>query len=154
MTTTSRIPQAIDNLLALLQAAPGLDGVKVIDGPLVTSDPLKEAVFVGFDGDPDGEGQAVEFTQTWASIGQRSRAETFTIRCAVAVWRGSIKVRPVRVRAFEVLGVVEDVVRASPDLGLPPPTVTAFASGSLVLDQRSTGLECRIPFDIAVQTRI
>ncbi|MGW0805950.1 hypothetical protein [Nonomuraea sp. NPDC002799] len=154
MTATSRVPAAIDNLMALLAAAPALAGVKVIDGPLVTNDPLKEAVYVGYDGAADGEGQAVEFTQTWAAIGQRAKGETFTLTCAVAVWRGGTKVRPVRVRAFELLAAVEDAVREDPSLGLPPPTVVAFASGSLMQSQRNSGMECRIPFQVAVQTRI
>lgn len=152
--TTSRIPDVIDVLVTRLDAAPTLDGVKVIDGPIVTNDPLHEAVYIGYDGDPEGDGAAVEFTQVWASIGQRARGETFSVTCAVVVWKGSTKVRPVRLRAFEVLAAIQDVVRADPSLGLPPPSVVAFASGSVIQLQRQSGLECRIPFQIAVQTRI
>lgn len=154
MTTTSRIPDALDNLIALFEAAPGLAGVKVLDGPTVTNDPLNEMVCVGYDGDPEGEGQAADFTQEWASIGQKAKAETFTITCAVVVWRGSTKVRPVRVRAYALLAEVENALRADPSLGLPPPTVVAFASGGLFQAQRQSGMECRIPFQIAVKTRI
>ncbi|WP_219512742.1 hypothetical protein [Nonomuraea ceibae] len=152
--STSRIPAVIAELLDRFAAAATLQGVRIVDGPPVTGDPLREAVYVGYDGDPDGEGTGAEFTQEWASIGQRARGETFSVTCAVVVWRGSTKVAPVRVRAFEVLAAVEDLVRADPSLGQPPPTVAAFASGSLVQSQRASGMECRIPFQIQCQTRI
>lgn len=153
MTTTSRVPDVIDALVALLAAAPALAGVKVVDGPIVTND-SKDAVFVGYDGDPEGEGQAVEFTQEWAAIGQRAKGETFTVTCAVVVWRGGTKVRPIRVRAFELLAAVEDALRDDPSLGLPPPSVVAFASGSMAQLQGAPGLGVRVMFQIAVKTRI
>ncbi|MEU8270829.1 hypothetical protein AB0B89_27185 [Sphaerisporangium sp. NPDC049002] len=156
MSGTSRVPAAIDALVALFQATPGLGvaGVAVVDGPIITGDPLHEAVFVGYDGDPDGDGEAVTFDQEWAGLGARAKNESFVVMCAVSVWSGSTKVVPVRTRAFEMLGEVETALRTDPSLGLPPPTVVAMASGSLVQSQRGSGLECRIPFQIAVQTRI
>ncbi|MGW5259693.1 hypothetical protein ACWEQG_01880 [Microbispora sp. NPDC004025] len=152
--TTSRVPAVIDALVALYKNAPGLAKVSVVDGPPVTNNPLHEAVFIGYDGDPDGEGQAAEDAQTWAGIGARSRDETIQITGAVVVWRGSTKVRPVRQRAYELFGVVEDVLRADPSIGLPPPTVAEIASGGLYQAQRQSGIEARVPFLIKVQTRI
>jgi hypothetical protein len=154
--STSRVPATLEALVALFAAAPTLGGagVEIIDGPMVTGDPLREAVYVGYDGDPDGDFESVTFAQEWAGLGARAKDETFTVTCAVSVWSGSTKVVPMRVRAFEVLGEVETTLRAEPSLGLPPPTVVAMASGSLVQSQRGSGLECRIPFQIAVQTRI
>ncbi|MFI7643740.1 hypothetical protein [Nonomuraea sp. NPDC049400] len=155
MTTTSRAPTVIDALVALFDAAPALDGVKVIDGPIVTNDPLHKAVFVGYDGDPENDGgEAVTFSQDWASIGQKAKDETFTVQCAVAAWKGSTKVKPVRDLAYSLLAAVENTLRADPSLGQPPPTIVAFASGALIQAQRQSGIECRIPFQIAVRTRI
>ncbi|YCK35176.1 hypothetical protein ACNF49_14135 [Actinomadura sp. ATCC 39365] len=152
---TSRVPDVLDALVALFGSAPALDRVKVFDGPPVTGSPVTDAVFVGYDGDPDGDGgQAVEFTQEWASIGQRARDETFTVTCAVLAWRGSTAVRPVRERAFALLAAAEDALRADPSLGLPPPTVVAVAAGSLQQAQWHDGVACRIPFQVAVKTRI
>lgn len=151
---TSRVPAVIDALVDFFEAAPALADVRVIDGPIVTSSPLKEAVYVGYDGDPDGEGQAAESAQEWAGIGQKARKETVTVTCAVVVWHGSTKIRPVRVRAYEVLAAVEESLRTDPSLGLPPPTVAAWASGSLTQTQSQNGCECRIPFQVAVNTRI
>ncbi|MEV4173982.1 hypothetical protein [Nonomuraea sp. NPDC049709] len=154
MTTTSRVPAVIDGLVDFFEAATGLAAVKIVDGPIVTNAPLKEAIYVGYDGDPDGEGQAADVTQEWASIGQRARDETILITCAVVVWRGDTKVRPVRLRTYELLAEVENALRADPSLGLPPPTVAAWASGQLYQSQRQSGMECRIPFQIQVKTRI
>lgn len=150
---TSRVPDAIDALVALFGAAPALDGVKVVDGPLVTGDPLREAICVAYDG-AEGGGEAVDIQQEWASIGQKARNETFTITCAVVVWGGATKVRPARERAFALLAAVEDALRADPSLGLPPPTVVAFAAGSLFHEQSESGMQARISFQVAVQTRI
>jgi hypothetical protein len=152
--STSRAPAAIDALAALFAAAPGLSGVEVVDGPTVTGDPLHEALFVGYDGDPDGAGEAVTFEQTWAGLGAKAKDETFAITCAVVAWGGDTAVREIRLRAFALLAEVENILRADPSVGLPPPTVVAMASGSLVQAQRQSGMECRIPFQIAVQTRI
>lgn len=151
----SRVPDAIDALMAVFAAAPALDGVHVFDGPPVTGSPLKDVVFVGYDGDPEGDGgQAVEFSQEWSSIGQKAKDETFTVNCAVLAWRGSTAVRPVRERAFALLAAVEDALRADPSLGMPPPTIVAFASGSLQQAQWHDGITCRIPFQVAIKTRI
>ncbi|UBU10033.1 hypothetical protein [Nonomuraea gerenzanensis] len=152
--TTSRIPAVIDELVDRFRAAPALAGVKVLDGPLVTGSPLKAAICVGFDGDPTGDGQAADFAQAWASIGQKAKDETFTITCTVVVWSGSTAVRAARVRAFEVLAAAEDVLRGDPALGQPPPTISAVTSGALIQVQEGSGMQVRIPFQIAVQTRI
>lgn len=154
MTTTSRAPAVIDALVDFFEAAPALADAKIVDGPPVTSASLKNAVYVGYDGDEAGEGQAADVSQTWASIGQKARNETITVTCAVVVWRGNTKVRPVRVLAYDLLAAVEESLRADPSLGLPPPTVAAWASGQLYQSQRDTGIECRIPFQVSVQTRI
>ncbi|WP_084963753.1 hypothetical protein [Thermoactinospora rubra] len=151
--TETRVPAIINALVTLLSADPGLAG-KVVDGPPVTNDPLNEAVFIGYDGNPEGDGQAAESTQEWAGIGQRKRDETVQITCAVVVWRGSTKVQPVRQRVYELLGEVGEVLRADPSLGLPPPTLAEMASGQLFQSQRQSGIECRIPFVVAVKTRV
>lgn len=152
--TETRVPDVIDALLAVWAAAPGLAGITVVDGPLVTNDPLHEAVYVGYDGDPEGEGQAADSAQEWAAIGQKKRDEVVQVTCAVVVWNGRTAVRPTRVRVYELLAAVSAAVRADPSLGLPPPTVAEMASGQLFQSQRQSGVECRIPFVIAVKTRI
>lgn len=149
--TETRIAEVIDALVAVLGA--GLAG-KVIDGPPVTNDPLKEAVFVGYDGDPEGEGQAAETDQQWAGIGLKRRDETIQVTCAVVVWRGSTSAKPVRIRVLELLDEVGQILRVDPSLGLPSPTVAEFASGQLFQAQRQSGIECRIPFIVRVKTRV
>lgn len=157
MTTNSRVPDVIDALVTLFTASPNLGDAKVLDGPPVTDSPLFEAIYVGYDGDPDGGAETATFEQEWAGLGARAKNETVTVTCAVIAWKGDNNAaarKARRVRAFALLGVVEAIVRADPSLGFPPPTVAAMASGQLFQRQTASGFEARIPFQIQVQTRI
>lgn len=155
--TESRVPAVIDALTALFDAAPGLVGVKVLDGEPVTGDPLFEALFIGYDGDPDGDGESATFQQEWAGLGAKAKNEAITVTCAVVVWKGdtnAVARRARRLRVFELLGEVGAIMRADPSLGFPSPTIAAMASGQLFQRQHEGGFEARIPFQIQVQTRI
>lgn len=151
---TSRAPAVIDALLALCRAAPGLDGVTVMDGPKVTGDPLKAVVCIGWDADEDGDGAAVESSQEWAGLGAKARDETLQVTCAALAWHGETTVKPVRDRAYALVAAVEQALRADPSLGFPPPTVVALATGNAYQQQTSSGAQCRVVFVVAVQTRI
>lgn len=153
MTTTSRAADAIDALVGLLQAAPGLADASIVDGPDVAGH-KKRTVCVGWDGNPDGEGLAVEWQQAWASVGQRAKNETFSVTCAVVAWDGGTAVRPIRDAAYVLLGAVEDALRGNPSLGFPPPTIVAVTSGATFQEQIPEGRLCRVTFQVAVQTRI
>lgn len=153
MTITSRAPAVIDALVALCQAAPALSGVKVHDGPQVTSSPLKAVVCIGWDGDEDND-QAVEAQQEWAAIGQKAKNETLQITCAAIAWNGGTVTKSARDRAYALVGAVEDALRADPALDFPPPTVVAMATGNAFQRQVSDGVQCRVTFTVAVQTRI
>lgn len=153
MTTTSRAPAVIDELVTRLRAAAALADVAVHDGPEVTSAPLKEVVTVGWDGDENND-EAVQSQQEWASIGQKAKNETFQIPCAAIAWRGDTNIRAARVRAYELVAAVEDVLRVDPALGFPPPTIVAMVTGNAVQRQTDKGAQCRVVFTIGVQTRI
>ncbi|MGW4426380.1 hypothetical protein [Streptosporangium sp. NPDC004631] len=158
MSAPSRTPAVIDALTvrftAAIAAAAGMERVRVLDGPAVTAETDTELVYVGWDGDPDGDGQAVEATQDWAGIGARARDETLQVTCSVIVWSGDTAMRPRRDRCYAILGVLEAALRADPSLGLPPPTVAALAAGNLWQAQTSAGAEVRVVFAVAVKTRI
>src|SRR5215470_17872349 len=154
MTSPSRVPELIDNLVAALQAAPGLDGVQVVDGPLVSSSAAREWVFVGYDGDPEGEMQAASASQEWAGLGAKAKNEIIALNCCVMVLDGSTEVKPARDRAFAVFGDVESVARSDVALGLPPPTVCSIAEHSFYAEQTTDGLRGRLPFTIICTTRI
>ncbi|MCT9932449.1 hypothetical protein N5079_19800 [Planotetraspora sp. A-T 1434] len=153
MGTTSRAPAVIDALVALLQAAPGLSGVTVFDGPTVTAASIRDLITVGWDGDDDND-EAVQSDQAWAGLGAKSKDETLLITCAAIAWRGETDVKPVRDRAYALVGEVETALRSDPSLGFPPPTTVAFATGNAYQRQTDGGAEARVVFTVAVQTRI
>lgn len=154
MATSSRVPQLTDAFLAVLTAAAGLDGVKVVDGPLVSSTAANEFVFVGYDGDPSGEFQTAQTTQQWAGIGAKAKNEDIVLTGAVLVQRGDTDVKAVRDRTFAIFAEVESAVRADPALGLPPPTVCSISETSFHTEQTDRGVQGRMPFTLTCSTRI
>jgi len=107
---TSAVPGAIAALLAILQASQNLDGVDVIDGPPVDDVATSDFLAVGWSG---GEDQSAESMQNFNSAGARTRDEDFTIASVIDVWSGDDTFSTVRTRAYAILGVVEQELRAT-----------------------------------------
>lgn len=146
----SRIPATIDALVAAFTAA----GLKTWDGPFVTGD-YAPAVHVGYDGDPEGEFQAVEPDQEWAGLGAKARDEEFDVICCVTLSSGDSDVRTARVAAFAILATVETTLRANPSLGQSPPFVAAFKPGAVhIQPDENVGFSLRAVFNVHVKTRI
>lgn len=144
---TSRIPATINAVVTALRNA----GLKVWDGPVITGD-YGDAVYIGYDGNPEGEFQSTSGTQSWAGLGAKRRNERFTIFCAVVALVGdSGDVQGSRENAYALLAGVEDALRADPSLGQPPPFVAAMNSNDLFLEQGDAGLQSRIVFTIDVE---
>jgi hypothetical protein len=150
---TSRVPATIDALFSLLETA----GVPVIDGPLVTSDP-SDAVFIGYDGDPDGDFQAAESDQEWIGIGALTREEKFHINCAAVVTVGDGNVKLARDTAYALTATVENELRSDPSLGLGPPASRAFIAGfnggPMFCEPSPIGYQVRVVFQIHVKTQV
>ncbi|MET7479536.1 hypothetical protein ABZT17_34955 [Streptomyces sp. NPDC005648] len=154
MTSPSRVPELIDAFIAALEASADLDGVQIVDGPLVTDSAATEWVFVGYDGDPDGEFMTTQTTQQWAGLGAKAKSEDIALVCSVLVRRGSTDVKACRMRTFAIFGAVEAVVRANPSLGLPPPTICSVAEHTFHTEQTDRGIQGRMPFTLTSSTRI
>jgi hypothetical protein len=153
---TSRVPAAIDALVSILGAAPGLDGVSVIDGPPTVDQADADYLYVGWQ--PEGE-TAAELTQDFNAAGARTRDEEFTIRCTIDCWTGDSDVATVRARAFELLGVVEDTIRASGAQPAAPTLGGAVLWAHLtqgLLQQANTdqGVRARLWFSVSCRARI
>lgn len=153
---TSAIPAAIDALLEILAAEDGLSDVRVLDGPPVGDMSDQDYVAIGWQ--PDSE-EAVQMDQDFNAAGARTRDEDFTILCWLDTWTGDSDVRARRVRAFALLAVIEDAIRAS---GASPtaPTLNgtvlwAHLTGGL-LKQANTdqGVRAGIAFTITCRARI
>jgi hypothetical protein len=144
--TTSRIPAAVDALIASFTAA----GLKVWDGPVVTDD-FAPAVFVGYDGNPDGTFEAVTGTQDWAALGAKRRSETFSVICAAVALSGGTATKPGRDAVYALLDIVGTTLRADPSLGLgTPPFVAELKPVALFTEPTSNGLQCRWVFTIDI----
>ncbi|GHA01498.1 hypothetical protein ACFOOM_12115 [Streptomyces echinoruber] len=154
MASPSRVPELIDAFVAVLQAAPGLTGVQVVDGPLVTASAASEWVFVGYDADPEGEFQTAQTSQQWAGLGAHAKNEDILLTCVVLVRPGNTDVRACRIRTFEIFAEVEAAVRANPSLGLPPPTVCGISETAFHTEQTDRGVQGRMPFTLTCTTRI
>ncbi|MGV2914494.1 hypothetical protein [Streptomyces alfalfae] len=108
--STSALPGAITALLAVLRAAGGLSNVLVIDGPPSGDVATADFLTVGWSG---GEDQAAEVQQEFNAAGARTRDEEFVISNAIDVWDGGEDFTALRQRAFDILAVVEQALRAT-----------------------------------------
>lgn len=154
MSASSRVPGLIDAFVAALEGAAGLSDVKVVDGPLVSDSAAGAWVFVGYDGDPEGDYVTAQTTQQWAGLGAKAKNEDIVLTGAVLVKQGATKVKPCRDRAFAVFAQVEAVVRADPALGLPTPTVCSVSEHTFHTEQTPNGIQGRLPFTLTCSTRI
>lgn len=153
---TSAVPAAIDALLEILRAAPELEGVEVIDGPPVDDQSEADQLCVGYQ---PGEGESASMVQDFAYAGARRRDEQGVINCWIDTWSGDDEVQPRRQRAFALLAVVEDVLRAS-DTAREAPTLggvvqwSQLAAGSLNQVLTDQGMRVGIAFTVTFFARI
>lgn len=145
----SRVPATIDALKSLWSAT----GATVWDGPVVTGD-YSDCLFVGYDGDPDGDFQSAECDSEWAGLGAKARVEEFDIICAVVTLVGDQDMKAARDNAYAQFKKAADAVRADPSLGQAPPYMASVKGGSLFTENNPEGLQMRIVFRVHVVTRI
>ncbi|WP_406730895.1 hypothetical protein [Streptomyces sp. NBC_01794] len=153
---TSAVPGAIAALLAILRAAAELSDVQVLDGPPTGDMSAAEYVSVGWQ--PDGD-ESVQIVQDFNAAGARTRDEDFAILCWLDTWTGDSEVSARRVRAFELLAVVESAIRASGGSPAAPTLNGAVLWSHLtnaVLKQANTdqGVRAGIAFTVTCRARI
>ena len=153
---TSAVPGAIGALLAILRADAGLSGVQVLDGPPVRDMADQDYVAVGWQ--PDGD-ESAQIAQDFASAGARTRDEDFAVSCWIDTWTGDSDMSTRRARAFALLAVVENAIRASGGSPMAPTldgTVLWAHLTNAVLKQANTdqGVRAGIAFSITCRARI
>lgn len=154
---TSAVPAAVAGLLGLLVPAPALDDVRVIDGPPPSTN-LSESdrLYVGWS---PGAEVAAEIQQQFAVAGARRRNEDATISCYLESREGGGDMAWCRARVFELLAVVEDVLRAT-DASPDAPTLggavlwSELTAGSLIQEQGPDGAYAGLGFTVAYRARI
>ncbi|MFF2650387.1 hypothetical protein [Streptomyces sp. NPDC058045] len=139
---TSRLPELIDAVVAACTTAPGLDGVQVIDGPAVTDSRAGEWLIVGYDGDAGGTFEAGQTEGGWATLGT-DREERLQLVAAIVVLRGGTDVRAARARAYEIAAPLEQLLAASPSLGMRSAEL-AIGASALVQEQTDRGAQVRL----------
>jgi hypothetical protein len=156
---TTRIGAAIDALLALCRAAPGLAGVVIFDGPRVPHNArvTPAGLYLGARAvdDPAAEGD-----QDFAHLGARARDETFAIACTAEAFSGDTDMKVRRDRALALLAEVENLLRPT-DTNPRAYTISeavlyAHVAGGTRLVQRQTGngAIASITFHITCRARI
>jgi hypothetical protein len=152
---TSAVPAAIAQLVALLRT-PAIDQVDVFDGP--PTDDVNQQDFIAIGWTPDGD-QAAELQQQFNAAGARTRDEDFVIAGWIDVWSGDTDFSVVRARVFELLGVVEQRLRAT-DAAPEAPTLNGavlwahLTSGSLHQSHTDQGIRAALGFTVSCRARI
>lgn len=135
------------------------DEVDAYLGPYPSGDP-DDAVFVGYDGNPEGDLEAVVHRQSWAgAVGQGRRDEQFDIRCCVLNLAGANSVDAIGqaiMRVYGIFGVLARALHTDPHLGLGVHPYRAEITGpsSYLPPGSQAGIEARVTFDVHVETRI
>lgn len=145
----SRIPATINALVALWSAT----GATVYDGPPLTAD-YSDAVFVGYDGDPDGDYEMGADDSDWAGLGAQRRNETFDIICSIVTLVGDDDIQLARENAYALYKLVSDALRADISLGQAAPFVASLKGGPIFTAPGPDGWQCRKVFRVHVETRI
>lgn len=148
MVWASKLPSAMDGLVMVFTAWPGLGGggVTVRDGPSTSQATIKEILSVGFTGGED-ETDA-ESTLLTEGLGGEVDREQFTVRCAAAVLRGSDDVSGARKRAYELLGEAGAAIAANRSLN-GSVMRAMISSHSLTMDLSSNGAQAVVVFEVS-----
>lgn len=165
-TRASATMRALEPLwrAAIAASEYGDGSVDVYLGPLFSGDP-DDAVFVGFDGDPEGAFGMTQHSQTWRTVGPRNRDEEFDVFCCVLTMSGRTDgpgVVDAVDRLFGIYSVCADAVHADPSLGLGPgsnhnaPVFKASVRGfsTFIPTDPDRGALPRVQFSVHVETRI
>ena len=156
--TTSRVPAVIDYLVAAFQAAATLGAasppVAVYDGPVVTSEPAQQLLFVGMD-DPDTDEAptSAQSEQAWAALGKQAKNEQVTVFCTAESWGGDTDVKKIRDAAYGIVVAVEALLRADVMLG-GLMQFSGITGSTLRQNQTTQGAVARVSFQIEGQARI
>ena len=158
--STSRVPEALEQLPATIRASPALAAlnadadieqhVAVIDGDTAEDD-TTDAIYTAYDADPESKGEVVTSRFAWAGVGNKARDEVIDIVGAVVATNGEGDVVAARARAYQLLAIVDEAVRADPSLGMgaPRPTRAELTEHRLI----PLGDEMWIRFTVSVTTR-
>ena len=141
----TKVPDAIDALVAIFKVAPGLADATVRDGASVSQARVTEIVSVGYtgvEGENDVDAQAVT-----EGLGGSPDREQFTIRCAAAAFKGGTDLAAARKRAYELFGAATQAIAENRTLNGTVMRATVDTH-SLTQDQGDQGAQAVIVFTV------
>lgn len=141
----SKLPAAIDGLVAVFKVAEGLTRVTVLDGVSVSQSAVNEVVSVGYTGNEDE--QAAESSTVGEGLGGLADREAITIRCVVAVVLGGTDMAAARKRVYELFTAAGDAVAANRTLN-GAVMRASIGSHSLAQYQTDQGAQAVITFAV------
>lgn len=154
--STSAVPAAIDALLTLCRASPDLAEVAIHDGPVTTDLSERDQLFIGW---APEDATAATAVQDFASAGARRRDEDFAILGYVESRSGDTDLQGRRTRVYQLLGVVENVLRAT-DAAPEAPTLNGtvlwahLTDTALTQPQTTDGALAGIRFTVTCRARL
>jgi hypothetical protein len=146
MAWASKLPAAMDALVAAFTAWPGLDGVTVRDGPSTSQAAVQEIVSVGYTGGESGTD--AESTLMTEGLGGVVDREQFLIRCATAVLVGGDGVAGARRRAYELLAEAGAAIAADRQLG-GSVMRAMIAAHAFTMEQTNKGAQAVVLFEVS-----
>ncbi|GKQ34592.1 hypothetical protein [Streptomyces sp. A012304] len=152
---TSRVPAAVDALLAILRAAPALAEVDIVDGPVAVNLTRLRRIHVGWQ---PGADAAVSLEQSFNGAGARTRDEAFTILCYAEARAGDKDMQARRTEVFALVGEIEQALRAT-NAAPAAPTLSGtvlwahLTAGDLIQAQAEGSL-AGLAFAVTCQARI
>ncbi|MER8004986.1 hypothetical protein [Streptomyces sp. NPDC094149] len=152
---TSRVPAAVDALLAILRAAPNLAEVDIIDGPAAINYTQLKRLYVGWN--PSAE-SAVSLEQSFNGAGARTRDEAFAISCYAEARAGDKDMQARRTEVFALLGEVETALRATNTAPTAPTlngtVLWAHLTAGDLSEVQAEGSLAGLAFTVTCQARI
>lgn len=146
----SRVPELIDALVGRFGTDPALTEAGVADGPELTEADRDDWILVGFDGDPNGDGQAAVTEEDWAGLGV-SREEDIRLPVTLLARRGDTDVKAARARVYELQVAVGGVLHADPTAGLPG-LQCSIGGTALYQEQTEAGMQARLVLTLVCRT--
>jgi len=144
---SSTVPAALTAILGVFQPAPGLAGVPVRYGPVVTASGETEVVVVGWGGNPS-DLLAADGAVAGEGLAASPDREQYVIRCAALVLDGGGDLAEATARAYQLAAACGGALAANRTLsGLV--LRASVSSQALRLDQVS-GARATVEFGVAV----
>lgn len=152
---TSRVPAAVDALLAILQARPALADVAIVDGPPAVNLTQLRRIHIGWA--PNAE-SAVALQQAFNGAGARTRDEVFQISGYAEARAGDKDMKSRRDEVFALVGEIETALRASNEAPTAPTlngtVLWAGLTAGDLFQAQSEGSIAGLAFTVTCQARI